>query len=143
MMATRLYRIAAVVLVLFGMLHTVGFLSFQPPTAEGLAVRDAMNRVFFQVGNSSFSYGHFYRGFGLFVTLFLLFSGYLAWYLGGLARTNPMAIGALGWIFVAVQVISLVLDYLYFSLAPTAFSAVATVSLAWAAWIAGSRKSVV
>jgi hypothetical protein len=54
-----------------------------------------------------------------------------------------MAIGALGWIFVAVQVISLVLDFLYFSLAPTAFSAVATVLLAWAAWIVGSRKSVV
>ena len=42
MNATLLYRIAAALLLLFAVLHTFGFLGFKPPTAEGLAVRDAM-----------------------------------------------------------------------------------------------------
>lgn len=53
MKAIMLYRIASVLLVLFAAGHTFGFLKFKPPTAEGLAVRDAMNNVHFQVG------GHF------------------------------------------------------------------------------------
>jgi hypothetical protein len=42
MSATILFRIASVVFLLFALGHTVGFLSFKPPTAEGLAVRTAM-----------------------------------------------------------------------------------------------------
>ena len=89
MNATVLYRIAAVVFVLFAAGHTVGFLKFKPPTAEGLAVRDAMNTVQFQVGGKPFSYAGFYKGFGLSITVQLLFSAFLAWHLGALAVKNP------------------------------------------------------
>jgi hypothetical protein len=85
MKAAVLYRIASVLLVLFAAGHTVGFLRFNPPSAEGQAVYESMNQVHFQVKGSSFSYGGFYRGFGLFVTVYLLFSAFLAWYLGFLA----------------------------------------------------------
>jgi len=37
-----------------------------------------MNNVQFQIGRGSFSYGGFYTGFGLFATLYLLFSAYVA-----------------------------------------------------------------
>ena len=67
MTATLLYRIAAVVLLLFAAGHTFGFLKFQPPTPEGVAVRDAMDNVQFKLGSRSYTYGDFYRGFGLFV----------------------------------------------------------------------------
>jgi len=43
MKAVTLYRIASVLLVLFAAGHTFGFLKFKPSSAEGLAVRDAMN----------------------------------------------------------------------------------------------------
>src|SRR5271165_4000097 len=76
-----LYRIAAVLLVLFAAGHTIGFLSFKPPTAEGLAVRDAMMDVHFQVKSADLSYGGFYKGFGFFITVYLLFSAFLAWHL--------------------------------------------------------------
>ncbi|MGA9040792.1 MAG: hypothetical protein WB421_09675 [Terriglobales bacterium] len=135
MKATVLYRIAAVVFVLFAAGHTFGFLSFKPPTPEGLAVRDAMNQVYFKVGNASFSYGHFYMGFGLSATVSMLFSAFVAWYLGGMARSNPHAIQSLAWVFVAVQVVGVVLSYLYFSVAPAAFSAVLVIVLGWAAWL--------
>jgi hypothetical protein len=43
MSATLLFRIASIVFLLFALGHTFGFLSFKPPTAEGLAVQKAMN----------------------------------------------------------------------------------------------------
>ncbi len=81
MNAKVLYRIAAVMYLLFAAGHTFGFLGFRPPTAEALAVRDAMTNVHFQVGHASYSYGGFYVGFGLYVTAYLLFSAFVAWHL--------------------------------------------------------------
>jgi len=49
-------------------------------------------------------------GFGLLFTVYLLFSAFLAWHLGGLARKNPETTGALGWSIFTVQVVNLVLS---------------------------------
>jgi len=134
MTATRFYRIAAVILLLFAILHTFGFLKFKPPSAEGLAVRDGMDHVFFEIGGAKYSYGNFYRGFGLFITAYLAFSAYLAWHLGTLANSHPGAIGALGWMFVLVQVASLVLGCVYFSWKQASFAGLAAVVLFLARW---------
>lgn len=136
MTATALYRIAAVLFILFAAGHTFGFLSFKPASPEGLAVRDAMNNVHFEVKGSSFTYSKFYVGFGLYATLYLLFSAFLAWYLGDLARSNPSVIGALAWVFVAVQIGSLVLSWKYFLLPPVILSGLVAACLAWAGWLA-------
>ena len=135
MNATLLFRIAAVLLILFAAGHTIGFLNFKPPTAEGLTVRDAMNNVHFQVKGADFSYGGFYVGFGLFVTAYLVFSAFLAWHLGGLACKHPEAMGALGWTFFAVQMASLALSWIYFSAAPVVFSGLVGACLGRAAWL--------
>ena len=140
MKAVTLYRVASVLLVLFAAGHTVGFLKFKPPTAEGVAVRDAMNNVHFQVRGSSFSYGGFYTGFGLYITLYLLFSAFLAWHLGSVANNSPQAIGALGWVFCAVQVGSLILSWKYFSAAPAVFSAAVAICSGWAAWLVAGKR---
>ena len=136
MSATLLYRIAAVVFVLFAAGHTYGFLSFRPSSAEGRAVYDAMNTVRFEVGGRSFTYGGFYRGFGLSCTASLILSAFLCWHLGSLARSAPAAIGALGWVFFAVQVVGVVLSYLYFGLPPMVFSVVVTAIVGIAAFLA-------
>jgi len=135
MTATLWYRIAALLLVLFAAGHTVGFLRFKPPTPEALAVRDAMNNVQFQVRGTTFSYGGFYRGFGLFVTAYVLFSAFLAWHLSGLAARNPEAIGSLGWVFLAVQLASVALSWIFFAPAVGVFSGVIALCLGWAAWL--------
>ncbi len=138
MTARLAYRIASVLLVLFAALHTVGFLRFKAPTAEGMAVLEAMNRVHFTVKGAEFSYGGFYVAFGLFVTSYLLFSAYLAWWLSGLKQS----IGGLGWVFCGVQVVSLVLSYVYFSVPQVVFSGVVAVLLGWgAAKTSGSGAS--
>jgi hypothetical protein len=135
MKAIWLYRTASAVLILFAIGHTIGFLKFKPTTSEGMAVREAMYNVHFPVSGSNLTYGQFYNGFGLFATAYLLFSAYLAWYLGGLAATNPRAIGALGWVFFALQVASLVLSWIYFLSPPVVLSALAAICTGWAAWL--------
>ncbi len=127
MRPATLYKISAVLLVFFALGHTIGFLRFKPPTAEAIAVRQAMTNVHFQVKGSDFSYAGFYEGFGLFVTAYLLFSAFLAWHL---AKRPDRTIG---WAFCAVQIASLVLSWMYFSVAPAAFSAVIAACLGWAA----------
>jgi hypothetical protein len=135
MKATVLYRIAAVLLIIFAAGHTIGFLKFRPETPEGRAVFESMNSVHFKIGRGSFTYGGFYNGFGLFATLYLIFSAYLAWHLGALAGKNPSAIGTLGWVFCAVQVVSLILSWKYFLPPPIILSALVAICLGWATWL--------
>ncbi|MBV9074715.1 MAG: hypothetical protein JOZ10_13880 [Acidobacteria bacterium] len=138
MSATVLYRIASVLLLLFALGHTAGFLRLVPPSPEALAVRDSMNNVHFQVGGRDSSYGNFYRGFGLFNSIFLLFSAVLAWHLGTLAATAPQAIGFIGWAFCLAMLGNLALCWAYFNVVAISFSAVLALCLGWAAWIVGS-----
>jgi hypothetical protein len=140
MTATLLYRISAFVLVLFAAGHTLGFLKFKAPTPEGVAVQQAMDDVRFSLGAKSYTYGDFYRGFGLFCTAYLLFAAFLAWHLGAMARNNPQAIGALGWVFFGLQAIGIVLSWKYFVPPPIIFSAVLAVLTGWAAWLAGTLR---
>jgi hypothetical protein len=80
------------------------------------------------------SFGGFYVGFGLYVSLYLLFSGALAWQLGTLAATLPRAIVAISWTFFAVQLVSLALSLIYFGAPPAVFSGLGAACLGWAAW---------
>ena len=134
MTAPLLYRIAAVLFVLFAAGHTFGFLTFIPDTAEGKAAFQSMNDVQFHVGGGSYSYGGFYRGFGLHVTVYLLFSAFLAWQLGQMAMQYPQAAGPIGWVFCAVQVVGLALSCLYFFPIAAVFSGVLAVCIGLAAW---------
>jgi hypothetical protein len=131
---TLLYRIASILFVLFAAGHTIGFLRFVPPTAEGVAVRDAMRNVHFAFRGGTYSYGGFYDGFGLSISLYLLFSAFLAWHLGRLAARDPAAIGSLDWGFCAMQAAQLVLCLVYFFVPPAVFSIVIVLCLALAAW---------
>ncbi len=140
MKATWLYRIAAVLFILFAAGHTFGFLSFRPHSREGVAVFDAMNKVSFQEKGATHSYGRFYRGFGLSYRGFGLSCRFLAWHLGSLAGKLPQAIGALGWIFFAVQLAGVWLSWKYFGPPPVVFSATVAICLGWAAWLVSSLQ---
>ena len=132
MKPTLLFRIASMLFILFAAGHTLGFLTFKPPTPEAATVYDGMFNVHFQ---SNYSYGNFYLGMGLQVTAYLLFSALLAWHLGGVARTSPQSIGGLAWSFCGLQVAVLLLSILYFPVPPAIFSAILALCLGWAAWL--------
>ena len=137
MKATVLYRIAAIVFVFFAVGHTFGFLSLRAPSAEGRAVYDSMNTVRFEIHGRSYSYGDFYRGFGLSCTVSMLLSAFLAWHLGRLARSAPTAAGFMGWAFFLLQLPGIVLSFLYFGTPPMVFSGLVAVLLGSAAWLTG------
>jgi len=143
MSSTVLYRIAAVLLVLFAAGHTFGFLKFVPASPEGVAVRDSMQRVQFDVDGKNYSYGGFYMGFGLMVTAFLLFCAIVAWNLSTLARTAPQAIGVIGWSLVVLELFMCAVSWRYFFPPPTLLSGLAAVATAWATWRASAGKILV
>jgi hypothetical protein len=120
--ATVWFRISAILLLLFAAGHTFGFLTFKPPTEQGMAVREAMTNVHFQVDGKIFSYGGFYRGFGLSATISMLFEGFLCWFLGGLARRHPRETIAIGWALVVQQIAGMVLALMYFGVPPIILS---------------------
>jgi hypothetical protein len=135
MRVTILFRITSVLFLLFALGHTFGFLNFNPPSAEGLAVQKAMSDVVFKVGGSNRSYSDFYRGFGLSCTVSMLFSAILCWQLGALATVHPRAIAGVAWSLFGVQLVGIVLSAKYFGLPPTIFSAALTALLGWAAFL--------
>ena len=135
MKATWLFRVAAVVFLLFAAGHTFGFLTLRAPTPEGRAVYDAMNQVHFTVHDTDYSYGKFYRGFGLSCSVAMLFSAFLSWRLGTLARELPQAIGALGWVFFAVQVAGVLICLKYFGAVQAIFSAAVAICIGAASWL--------
>lgn len=135
MTPATLYHIASAILILFAAGHTLGFLRFTPATAEGRSVKDTMDSVRFPLGSRSYSWGGFYRGFGIYITAYLLFSAALASHFASLAQTDPQAIGLMGWALCLLQVVGLVLSWLYFAPITAIFSALAAGCLGWAAWL--------
>lgn len=138
MTATLLYRIAAVLLILLAAVHTFSSLTFTPPTPEAKAVRDAMDNVHVE-GN--YSYGNFYKGLTLSITVYLLFLAFLAWHVGSVAAKTPEAIGALGWVFCASQLATVVVAAIYIGAVPAISFGVVGACLALAAWRVPAAKA--
>jgi hypothetical protein len=133
MKATPLYRFVAIVFVLFAVGHTFGFLNFKAPTPEGRAVFDSMNAVQIPVRGDVYTYGNFYRGFGLIISINMVFSAILAWWLGQVARTQTKILIPIAWAFAATQVVGVLLSVEYFSVLPAVFSVTTAAGLVWAA----------
>jgi len=129
------YRIAAVLLVLFGLGHTVGFRQTPPEWGVGELVR-SMQTIHFNVQGFDRTYYGFYVGFGLFVAVFLFFSALVAWQLGRVRPETLAAIPAVTWGLVACFLAVTVLSWRYFFVIPVVFSALITLCLAFGAWSA-------
>jgi hypothetical protein len=131
MKSVWLFRIAAIVFVLFATGHTFGFLTFQAPTPEGRAVWDAMNRVSFDFNGKSFTYAGFYISFGLDISFYLCFQDFLAWYLSVMASRAPQAMKPLGWAFTVLQTAGLVLAGVYYGPIQVVIGALVAPCVAW------------
>jgi hypothetical protein len=129
-----LYRISAILLVLFAGGHTIGFRRVDPRWGID-AVVSGMQTTRFDVQGMSRTYWGFYVGFGLFVTVLLLFAAVLAWQLGRLPaeilHAMPLVRWGLALSFIAVTYLS----WRYFFPAPVIFSAVIALCLVGAAWL--------
>ena len=141
MKAAILFRITAVLFLLFAAGHTFGFLSFKAPTQEAQAVYESMNNVHFTEEGKIFSYGGWYRGFGLSATAGMIFEAFLAWYLGRMARRGAPEVKTLGWALFIWQLPGLVLAWIYFGIEPMILSALVTVLIAIATILAKEKTA--
>jgi hypothetical protein len=120
------YRIAAVLMLLFDVGHTVGFWQSDPKWGVETLI-GSMRSIHFDYQGFNRTYWDFFVGFGLMLTVFLLFAALLAWQLGGLpAETLALRRGtvwSLALCFLAVTILS----WRYFFIAPLVFSIAITV----------------
>jgi len=132
MKASIFYRIAAVVLVLFALLHTLGFRQNIPGAT---AVIDLMRSVHINAQGFYRSYWDFFSAFGLYFSVFLLFSAVLAWQLSSLPPETMSAMRGVAWTLAITFWVVTVLTFIYAFTAPLVFAVVATLSLTAAAWL--------
>src|SRR5215467_3507488 len=132
MKASIVYRLAAVLILLFDLGHTAGFPWSDPKWGVDLA---AMRSTHFYIMGFSRTYWDFYVGFGLFVTVFLLLAVVLAWQLGGLPPEAFSRMRGVAWTFPLCFSAIAVLSWRYFFILPIVFSIVITACLFSAAWL--------
>lgn len=132
-MAPSLYRISAILLVLFALGHTLGFRRVDPSWHVDTVVQ-AMRSAHFDVNGFDRTYYDFFVGFGLFVTVLMLFAAGAAWQLAGLAPTTLASLYIIRWGLVACFAVTAYVAWRYFFALPMIFSAVILLVLSAAAW---------
>jgi hypothetical protein len=136
--APILYRISSILLLLFAAAHTLGFRQTDPKWGVD-SVIGSMRSVRFDAQGFSRTYWDFYVGFGLFVSVFLVFAAVLAWQLGGLAPETLALMRGPAWALVICFVAVTVLTWTYIFIAPFVFAVVVTASLTAAAWLSSKK----
>jgi hypothetical protein len=128
-----LYRIASVLLVLFAVGHTFGFRQTDPQWGVDSLI-GSMRSIHFDVQGFSRTYWDFFVGFGLIVTVFLLFAAVLAWQLGRLPEEALARMRGTAWAFASCIAAVTILSWKYFFTAPLVLTILITVCLLAAAW---------
>jgi len=132
--ASTFYRIAAVLILLFAIGHTIGFRQVDPKWGAD-PVLSSMRSIHFDIQGFSRSYWDFFVGFGLFVTVFLLLAAVLTWQLGGVAAETIARMRVIVWAFPLCFAAVTVLSWRYFFAIPLVFSSLITICLILAAWL--------
>src|SRR2546426_10686777 len=128
MKASLLYRIASVLLLLFAIGHTLGFRQNNPEWGVGSLI-DSMRSIHFDALGFTRTYWDFFSAFGLFFSVFLLFSAVLAWLLGGLPPETLARVRSIAWALAICFVAITALSWRYAFTIPIVFSALTTVCL--------------
>jgi hypothetical protein len=115
------FRIAAVLLLIFDALHTIGFRQVDPAWRADAVVR-SMQSTHFNIMGSSRTYWQLFAGFGLIVSVFLVFAAVLAWQLASLPRQTWLFMRGTAWALVLCFAVVTILCFRYAFILPTVFS---------------------
>ena len=85
------------------------------------------------------TYWDFFVGFGLFVTVFLVFAAVLAWQLAGLPAETLALMRGTAWAFAACFGAITILSFRYFFIIPIVFSVLILLCLTAAGWLSAKR----
>ncbi|HEY6220773.1 MAG TPA: hypothetical protein VIV65_12035 [Gemmatimonadaceae bacterium] len=122
------YRISSVLLVLFAIGHSIGFSTVDPSWHADAAVA-GMKSVTFPVQGFTRSYWDFFFGFGVFVSIVLLFSAVLAWRWSSKSAAELATMTVERWAFAVAYVLIALATWRYFFLAPDVISTLAALAL--------------
>jgi hypothetical protein len=132
------YRIASVLLLLFAALHTFGFRQVDPKWGVDSLI-SLMQSIHFDIMGTSRTYWDFFVGFGLFFSVFLVFTAVLAWQLAGLPNQTLARMRGTAWALVICFAAVAILCLRYAFIFPIAFSILILLCFTAAAWL--SAKS--
>ena len=139
MKASLLYRIAAVLLLLFAVGHTLGFRQSDPTWGVDTLL-GSMRSIHFDVQGFSRTYWDLFVAAGYSVGVFYLFAAVLAWQLGGLPAETLAVMRATVWALALCFAAITVVSWRYLFIVPIVFSMVITVCLTAAAWLSSKTS---
>jgi hypothetical protein len=132
MKASVFYRIAAFLLLLFAIGHTLGFRQSDPRWGVD-PLLGSMRSIHFDVQGFSRTYWDLFVAAGFSVGLFYFFAAILAWQLGGLPAEALALMRGTAWAFAACFAAITVVSWRYLFILPIVFSVVITLCLIAAA----------
>jgi hypothetical protein len=138
MKASMFYRIAAVLLLLFSVGHTLGFRQSDP--AWGVdAMLTSLRSIHFDVQGFNRTYWDLFVAAGFSAGVFYLFAAILAWQLAGLPVVTLALMRGTAWSFALSFAAITVVSWTYLFTIPIAFSIAITVCLTAAAWMSAKQ----
>jgi hypothetical protein len=140
MKASMFYRIAAVLLLLFAVGHTLGFRQSDPNWGVD-ALLASMRSIHFDVQGFNRTYWDLFQAAGFSVGVFYLFAAILAWQLGGLPPATLAVMRGTAWAFALCFAAITVVSWRFLFILPIAFSLVITLCLTAAAWLSAKQVS--
>ena len=136
-----LYRIAAVLLLLFAAGHTLGFRQSDPTWGVD-SLLFSMRSLHFDVQGFNRSYWDLFEAAGFSVGVFYLFAAILAWQLGGLPAASLARMRGTLWAFAVCFAAITVVSWRFLFILPIAFSIVITICLTVAAWLSTKQLTI-
>ena len=141
MKAQILYRIAAILLLLFAVGHTLGFRQSDPRWGVD-ALLGSMRSIHFDVQGFNRTYWDLFMAAGFSIDVFYIFAAILAWQLGGLPTATLALMRGTAWAFALCFAAITVVSWRYLFLIPITFSILITLCLTAAAWLSARQVSV-
>jgi hypothetical protein len=140
MQPSWLYRIAAVLLLLLAIAHTLGFRQSDPKWGVD-ALLASMRSIHFDVQGFNRTYWELFLAAGFSVGVFFLFGAILAWQLAGLPDATLPHMRGIAWAFALCFAAITALSWRYLFVLPIAFSILITLWLTAAAWLSSRPVS--
>jgi hypothetical protein len=141
MKASVFYRIAAVLLLLFALGHTLGFRQSDPQWGVDTLLL-SMRSIHFDVQGFNRTYWDLFQAAGFSVGVFYFFAAILAWQLGGLPAATLALMRGTRWAFALCFAAITVVSWRYLFILPIAFSIVITLCLTTAGWLSAKQVSM-
>ena len=141
MKASLFYRIAAVLLLLFAVGHTLGFRQSDPSWGVDNLL-GVMRSIHFDVQGFSRTYWDLFLAAGFSVGVFYFFAAILAWQLGGLPPETLAAMRGTAWAFAVSFAAITVVSCRYLFILPIVFATLVTVCLVAAAWLSAKSPRI-